>query len=266
MRNIKLERKNRENKHNNRASKTRFRKWLFFSKLLVTITILVVFVKLYYSLGNFSDHVKNYIYSITADLGYRVKNVYLEGHRFSNKDDIDKILNLRIDQPILAVDINNLRDKLEKTEWIKHAVIDRQLPDTLYIGIVERNVIALGQHNKKLHLIDEDGSIIKTNNIKPFLSLPIIIGDGAEIHASNILILLKKDPDIYKRITSIIRISERRWNVILDNMLEIKLPEGNPEEAWNTIIKLNKEHNLLANNNNAIDLRINGKLYIEKNK
>ena len=76
--------------------------------------------------------------------------------------------------------------------------------------------------------------------------------------------MLKVDEDLFKHITSIIRVSERRWNVRFDNDLEVKLPEEEIEVAWQKIVKMYKNKELFLPENASLDLRIANKIYVEK--
>ncbi len=164
---------------------------------------------------------------------------------------------------LMGVDIKAIKERLEKVNWVKHAVVERSLPDTLYITIVEREPLALWQENGQLHIIDMDGRIIDDNRIDHFTNLLIVIGDDAPIEVYNILQILTKDTKLFKKIMAITRVSGRRWNVRFDDKLEVKLPENNVESAWDYIIKMNKENLLFNRGHNMIDLRINNKLYIK---
>ena len=149
-------------------------------------------------------------------------------------------------------------------EWIKYASVERELPNKIHIAIIERTPIALGQKDKKLYLIDDEGVIINQSDIKSHLHLPIIIGEGAEINANSLIKMLRVEPDLFNHISSIIRVSERRWNVRLDNKIEIKMPEENFEQAWQTVIKLYRKNELLNKDLKVLDLRIENKIFVEK--
>ena len=49
--------------------------------------------------------------------------------------------------------------------------------------------------------------------------------------------------------------SERRWNLRLDNGVDVRLPEDDPADAWTRLARLERDHGLLARAVDAIDLR-----------
>ncbi|MEK6733525.1 MAG: cell division protein FtsQ/DivIB, partial [Pseudomonadota bacterium] len=109
-----------------------------------------------------------------------------------------------------------------------------------------------------------EGVIIHEKDLKPYFNLPIFIGDGSEIYANSLITIFREEPELFKHIHAIIRVSERRWNIRLDNDLEIKMPEENFEEAWKKVIKLYKKKELLNPEISVIDLRVANKIFVEK--
>ncbi len=245
-----------------RAKKTRSfaKKVLIFSRLLLLSAIIAICILIYMSLG----YIAKDWYKFTAKMGFTLEHVSVDGQKYTNNDQIGKKLRLKKNMPILSISLEDLKTNLETLPWVKHAVVERELPDAVHIYIEERIPLALGQKDRKLYIIDEEGFIINEKELASHLSLPIIIGDGAEIYASYLIRILKIDANLFKRISSIIRVSERRWNVRFDNDLEIKLPEENMEAAWKKVIKLYKNNELFLPEVKSLDLRVANKIYIEK--
>lgn len=245
-----------------KARKLRSYKQKMFNTLKIISFIIFLFV-FWLIYVNFNK-ITNEIYNISGRLGFSLENITVHGQKYSNNEQIAAELKLKKGMPIFEVSLYSIKDRLEKIQWIKHAIVERELPDTIRIYILEREPIALGQKDRKLYLIDEEGFIIKEKNLSGFAHLPIIIGEGAEIYANSLLTILKKDPDLFKKISSVSYISERRWNVIFDNELEVKLPEDNVDKAWDKVIKLYKNNELFLPDIAVIDLRLSNKIYVEK--
>jgi cell division protein FtsQ len=236
---------------------------IFFASL-----ILIGLVSFYYS--NYYKKLKTEIESakieIRNKLGLNLENVYLEGQHHTKGEQIIAALMVKIGQPILTVPIKSIKDRLEKIDWVKHAIVERRLPNTLYIGIEERKPIAFWQNASQLYLVDEEGTLIFEENLKPFSNLIILIGDDAPLYASSLLEVLKTDERIFKKVSSAIRIGERRWNIRFENGLEVKLPEENIEQSWQYVIKLCKDKHLLESGITVLDLRLSDKLFITHNQ
>ncbi len=230
------------------------------AKIVKIFVILVLFAILYLAMNSLFG----YCYKITTDIGFAIKNITITGQKHTNIQQINKIVGIKKGSSIFSISLPNLKHRLEEIDWVKCVELERTLPDSIKISITERNPIALGQKDKKLFIIDDEGKIINEKNLAPFKDLPIFIGDGVELYANSLVKVFKTEPELYKKITSVIRISERRWNIRFDNDLEIKMPENQFELAWKTVIKLYKKNELLKPEIAKIDLRIPNKIFIEK--
>lgn len=244
----------------NRRKKSSFPSRKNLQKFFVFLVVIIFFSFLYIKTPFF---IKEF-YHHSASLGFVVKDVMVEGQKYTSEEKISKALKIKPNSPIFALSLKELKTKLEAIEWIKYASVERELPNKIHIAIIERTPIALGQKDKKLYLIDDEGVIINQSDIKSHLHLPIIIGEGAEINANSLIKMLRVEPDLFNHISSIIRVSERRWNVRLDNKIEIKMPEENFEQAWQTVIKLYRKNELLNKDLKVLDLRIENKIFVEK--
>jgi cell division protein FtsQ len=232
----------------------------FLLNLFKTLTLLFILSALYVEL----PVITKAFYQHTLKAGFIVKDVTVEGQKYTSAEKISKAVKIKSGNPIFAVRLNEIKSRLESIDWIKYASVERKLPNKIHIAIIERKPIALGQKDKKLYLIDADGTIINDTEVASHLHLPIIIGEGAEINAASLISMLKVEPELFSHINSIVRISERRWNIRLDNKIEIKMPEDNFEKAWQTVIKLYKKNELFNSEIKVLDLRIANKIFVEK--
>lgn len=247
-------------KKTRRKNKTLMQRVVFIGKIILVLAFLSFLALIYAS----RDAIFRNFYDFTAKLGFVVTNIKVRGQKHISDEQIIKLLKIKKGNPIMEVSLPDLKQQLEKIDWIKNVNIQRQLPDTIDITITERIPIALGQKDSKLHVIDEEGVVINEKNLAPYAKLPIIIGEGAELYANSLIKILKTDLELFKSINSIIRVSEHRWNIRFYNDLEIKLPEHNVEKAWNKVIRMYKDKMLFLPENAVIDLRIANKIFIEK--
>ncbi len=199
----------------------------------------------------------------STKMGFVLQNVYLEGQHHTHSKDILKALDVQIGQPIFSLSLDEMRERLEKINWVKYAVVERQLPHTLHVHIIERQAVAIWQNAGQLYLIDSQGNTIVEDDMKPFESMKIMVGDDAPLYTNSLLEMLHQDPALAKHVASAIRVGERRWNVRFYNGLEVKLPEENKEDAWKFFVQLEQNKNLLEKNVKHVDLRVPGKVYIQ---
>ena len=69
-------------------------------------------------------------------------------------------------------------------------------------------------------------------------TLPLIVGDGAPEHAAEALFdLLGDAAGAADRVSAAVRVGERRWNLRLDNGIDVKLPEDGAGRAWRELAR-----------------------------
>lgn len=207
------------------------------------------------------EKISDALYTVSSKTNLVLKNVYLEGQKYSNEDDIIQAINVNEEQAILGINIWKIQKNLESLPWVKYAVVERQYPSTLSIRITERTPKALWQNLGKVHLIDSDGKIINDEDLHKFSDLIILVGNDVPTYAGSLLGLLSSTPEISKLVSSAIRVGERRWNIRLYSGIEIKLPEDNFSDAWSNLSKLHKENKILDSTVKVIDLRLPGKMF-----
>ena len=111
-----------------------------------------------------------------AHLGFRLKAVHVQGASAMATADILAAAGVYKDQPLLGLDLEVLRQRIEAVGWVKEARIVRLLPDTLVLAVVERKQLAVWQHGGQSHVIDDHGRIIPEARSDKFPTLPLIVG------------------------------------------------------------------------------------------
>ncbi len=202
------------------------------------------------------------IASLAADAGYTVQNVYAQGRRAVPTQRVLDAIEVKRGAPILAVDLNNVRERLESIDWIQSATVERRLPDTIMVRLVERQPLALWQHEGKLALIDREGAVFGSREVTRYANLPLIVGDGAPAAAPRLFDAMAAEPALFKRVVAAIWVGGRRWNVRFDSGLEARLPEGDVEAAWSRLGVLVASRGLLERPVAGVDLRLGDRTLI----
>ena len=159
-----------------------------------------------------------------------------------------------------------MRDRLQAIKSIKFAAVERALPGTLYVRIVERQPVALWQHEGIITPVDDDGTAMNGIAIAPNRRLPLIIGDDAPQHVEGLLQLLAAEPGLAHRFAVATWVGDRRWNIRLQNsdgLIEVELPED-PTPAWKELATLEDSKKLLDRDVKVIDMRIEGRMFIRQ--
>ncbi len=106
---------------------------------------------------------------------FRINSVQITGCQRIPKEEIRKLANVDIHSNILAIDVDKIGRTLETHPWIKQAIVRKELPDRLYIRIVEKQPVVLLQDNG-LYYVDKEGVIIARTNLAENMDYPIITG------------------------------------------------------------------------------------------
>lgn len=237
--------------------------------LLSTKVIAAILIYLFFFTSHLNP-VKRWFIShfsdIAADNGAVLENVLIAGQNNLSTDDIISTLNADVGTPILSINLEKVREELLRNDWVKDAAIERRMPNVLYVSITERKPIAIWQKDKKLYLVDEEGHVIAPDDIKKFVGLTHVIGNDAPANALSLNEELEKDPELAKKVVSAVRYGDRRWNLILEQGITIKMPEISFDKAYRYLSKLNESGKLFDNNYKVIDLRDESKYFFEKNE
>lgn len=206
------------------------------------------------------------IYGVTASAGFSLQALYLEGRSRTSMEDIEKALDVKRGDPILRVSVGELRERLEKIESVKQAAVERSLPDTLHVRIIEREPVALWQNDGKIALVDDNGIVMNGLDLTPYRNLPLILGDDAPKHVAELMTILASEPTLTKRFAAATHIGERRWNIRLnghDGAIDVKLPEDKAAEAWKQLADLEEKQQVLERDIKVIDLRLEGRMFLK---
>lgn len=203
------------------------------------------------------------VIGMTGVSGLRVDQVMVEGRRMVDRATVLSTLGVRRGQPILAIDIAAARDRLEHIPWIESATVERRLPDLVYVRLVERQPIALWQHEGRFSVIDTKGVVMVDGDVASYANLPLVVGPDAPAKADALLLLLATEPEVKARVAAAVRVGKRRWNLHLDNGVDIKLPEEDAATAIAKLADINRSNQLIDRDVRVIDLRQPDRLVVQ---
>ena len=199
--------------------------------------------------------------ALTGQLGLVVRDIEVVGRTTTDKETILAALDAHAGTPILAVSPARAKEQLEALPWVRSAAIERRLPGTLYVRLVERRPLAVWQHDGKQELIDRDGTVIPVTDLSRFAKLPTVVGDDQARHgAAQLLDLLANEPELAARVTAAVLVGDRRWNVRIDNIIDVLLPEDDMAGAWAKLAQFETANRILQRDVQAVDLRLPDRL------
>lgn len=196
---------------------------------------------------------------------FKLTDVTVEGRDYVEKSAILAALDVKPGDSLLGVDLQASRQRLEAIDWVASATVERRLPDTLYVTLKERRAVAIWQNGSEYTLIDRDGRTVRASRMPPGAETLLLLGgSGAPEHVGELLLLLAYEPAVARQLRAAVWVSQRRWNLVLNNGVEIWLPEEDAVAALKQLAKLDAQYNLLGREFVVVDLRLPDKLYLKK--
>jgi len=172
-------------------------------------------------------------------------------------DDIREIT--AIDFPISSFDLKlaDLRQRIEELDAVASANLSIRTGGILDVAVVERLPAIIWRGRDELDLLDATGhrvSALSGRKARPDLFL--IAGDGADVAVPEALRLFATAAPIIARVRGLLRVGERRWDVILDRQQRIMLPEIGAVSALDRVLALDEMDDLLNRDLSVVDMRI----------
>ena len=198
---------------------------------------------------------------LSANMGFTIKSVIVEGIENLSQGEVVSSLELGRSNSLFSFDINKARADLQKLAWVKDVDVAKSYPDRLIVSITERLPYAIWQKENNLTLIERGGKAIEPLK-KAFPALPLLVGNGANIHGAEIIYQVANVPVLLNRVKAYARIANRRWDLHLTKGMIVRLPEENPGMALRHLAHLDQAHQLLKRDLEVVDLRLPDRLVV----
>lgn len=190
-----------------------------------------------------------------AAMGFRLKAVHVQGASAMASPDILRASGLYKDQPLLGLDLEQVRQRVQSVGWVKEVKVVRLLPDTLVLAVKERRPTAVWQHAGRTVVIDGEGGAITEADPGRFPQLPLIVGAGADVAAPAILPAVAQRQRLTDRLEAMVRVDQRRWDLRLKDGSLVQLPAIDEEAALIQLDQLDQRQRILDLGFARIDLR-----------
>ncbi len=210
------------------------------------------------------ENLQNLCDGVANKLGFRISEVALAGEHEVGRDEILVLAGITDHSSLLFLDAARTRARLLNNPWIEEATVLKLYPDRLRIEIKERKPFALWQLDGRVALIAADGSTLEAVVPARFSGLPLVVGKGAEQTAQDFLAIVARYPVVASMTEASVLVAERRWSLRLKGGVDILLPEGEPEQALQTLVDLDRSKKLLSRDIVAVDLRLPDRITIRQ--
>ena len=197
-----------------------------------------------------------------ADAGLSVQSVMVAGRDRTDRQTLIDALGVEIGDPVLSLDLAVARERVAALPWVRDVAIRRDFPATVIVTLTERDPLALWQNEGAVSVIDAGGDVIDGARPAGFADLLLVVGPDAPGHAAELLAAMDLVPTLRERVAAAVRVGGRRWNLRLDDGIDIQLPESDWEGAWLALAALDRAERLLARDIRTIDLRLPDRLVV----
>ena len=168
---------------------------------------------------------------IAARAGFEVEKVEVRGVERMDELPVYNIALGQVDRSMLSLDLPHVRQQMLKLGWVKDARISRRLPDTLVVDIVERDPVAVWQHDGQLHLIDVSGVVLQSVSASAMPDLPLVVGPNANRQTAGLNKLMENAPALKPMLAGATWVGNRRWDLRFQSGETLSLPEGDTQSA-----------------------------------
>ncbi len=121
-----------------------------------------------------------YLYDCLLKSPYlRLDRIVVTGLEEEEKGGLLESIGLQGDMSLLAIDLNEIKENIEKQRWIRQVDLEKKFPHTLIIGVEKEKAWALVASDK-LYYMNRWGEVFTESEKTGELDYPIITGIGRD--------------------------------------------------------------------------------------
>lgn len=234
--------------------------WWFFLRYGVPVIVLALMVALVVGPKTHRDAAliayENLKSKFVERPEFLVTHLAIEGAAPELADAVRVRLGLTLPASSFDLDLVGLRAKAEELDAIQSADLMIRPGGVLEVNLTERVPVAVWRSPKGLSLIDATGHRVAGLESRVDRDdLPLLAGLGADLAVTEALALVDAAGPAAPRLRGLVRMGQRRWDIVLDRDQRVLLPEMDPVAALDRLMAMNQSQDILARDLAAIDLR-----------
>lgn len=207
-----------------------------------------------------------------ADLGERIAEIRrqietrpefmvhllaLEGASAGVQEDIHEIFPYDLPASSFDLDLPAIRAMIEDLPAVARADLRIRQGGVLAVEITERVPVALWRTRAGIDVLDITGAAIDSVAERAdHPRLPVLTGAGADRAVPQALDILAAARALGQPVRGLVRMGERRWDLVLDDGKRVLLPEDEPVRALERVIVLDHANDMLERDLVTIDMRL----------
>ena len=203
-----------------------------------------------------SDRMATLRDGITHRPEFMVTNLRVTGAEAALTQAIQGLVTVSFPVSSFDIDLAALRGRITALSAVRDATVGIRAGGVLDIAVVERRPVAVWRYADGLRLIDAEGQMtgmIASRTDRA--DLPLIAGDGARDVIAEALSLFAAAGPVAPRIRGLVRMGERRWDVVLDRDQRILLPADGAVAAFERVVALDQAQEMLGRDIVVVDMR-----------
>ncbi len=154
------------------------------------------------------------------------------------------------------LDLEAMRQAVEALGPVRTASLYVRQGGVLQVDVTPRLPVAVWRTREGLRLIDASGVFVATVDRRAdHPDLPLIAGEGARDELDEALAIFEAAAPLMPRVRGLVRMGERRWDLVLDRNQRILLPAARPVIALDRVVALGEAQELLDRDVAGIDFR-----------
>ncbi|WP_405360313.1 cell division protein FtsQ/DivIB [Roseobacter sp.] len=188
---------------------------------------------------------------------FMVQLMAIDGGDPALAEDIREVVPLNFPVSSFDLDLPEIRSKIAALAPVKTVGVRVRPGGVLQVDVKPRTPVAIWRNRDGLTLIDITGVHLgQVPHRFDRRDLMLIAGQGADKQAEEALQLYRAAAPLGDRLRGIVRMGERRWDIVLDRDQRILLPEDGAVEALERVIMLDGAQDILARDVVRVDLRL----------
>ncbi len=198
---------------------------------------------------------------------FMVNLMAIDGAGTGLSEDIREVVPLDFPLSSWDLDVELIRDTITGLDPVKSATVRIRPGGILQVDVVERQPVIVWRTRNGIELLDETGAHVDRIAARAdHAGLPLIAGKGAEKHVPEALDILTTARSLGDRVRGLVRVGERRWDLVLDRKQRIMLPVERPVRALERVLAVNEVQDLLERDVALVDMRLGQRPTIRMNK
>jgi cell division protein FtsQ len=198
---------------------------------------------------------------------FMVSLLAIEGASQNVEEDIREIFPFDFPASSFDIDLDHVHEMITGLPAVRAADVRIRRGGTMVVSVSERVPVAVWRTWDDMALVDNEGFVVAelaARSDRP--ELPVIAGEGGDNDVAGAMAILQAAAPLGDRVLGLVRMGERRWDVVLSDGQRILLPETGAVRALERVIVLDQTQDMLSKDLTTVDMRLAGRPTVRMNQ